>query len=116
MPAYKNFLSDIGYLLPEGAPFKVGTSRVDPGLAAMSGPQLVCPMAFKNVWMSALALHLLDMERELARALQDTLRTPLMRCGGTIGKKKNAQVCACGCGSDLKGSGRFGAGRHKDIC
>jgi hypothetical protein len=48
MPAYKNFLSDIGYLLPEGAPFKVGTSRVDPGLAAMSGPQLVCPMAFKN--------------------------------------------------------------------
>ena len=30
MEAYKAFLRDIGYLVPEGAPFKVTTENVDP--------------------------------------------------------------------------------------
>jgi len=44
MAEYKKFLSDIGYLVPEGAPFKVGTSNVDPEIGSIAGPQLVCPV------------------------------------------------------------------------
>jgi len=44
MPEYKKFLTDISYLLPEGAPFKVETSNVDPEIASVAGPQLVCPV------------------------------------------------------------------------
>jgi malate synthase len=42
MAQYKKFLSDIGYLAPEGGPFKVATSSVDPEIAEVPGPQLVC--------------------------------------------------------------------------
>lgn len=44
MPEYKKFLTDIGYLLPEGEPFTVETSKVDPEIATIAGPQLVCPV------------------------------------------------------------------------
>ncbi|MFV8833697.1 malate synthase G [Aquisalimonas sp.] len=43
--AYKQFLKDIGYLLPEGDEFKVTTENVDPEIAEVAGPQLVVPIS-----------------------------------------------------------------------
>ena len=43
MAAYQAFLRDISYLVPEPAPFSIGTQNVDPEIAVMAGPQLVVP-------------------------------------------------------------------------
>ena len=42
--AYRRFLEDIGYLLPEPEPFTIATENVDEEVAAMAGPQLVVPV------------------------------------------------------------------------
>ena len=42
--AYEAYLREIGYLVPEGAPFSIETQGVDPEIAHVPGPQLVVPI------------------------------------------------------------------------
>ncbi|WP_030541097.1 malate synthase G [Sphingobium sp. DC-2] len=41
---YRAFLTEIGYLVPEPAPFTIGSTKVDDELARLAGPQLVVPI------------------------------------------------------------------------
>ena len=43
MAAYSAFLREIGYLVPEPAPFSITSDNVDDELVRMAGPQLVVP-------------------------------------------------------------------------
>jgi malate synthase len=42
--AQKDFLTEIGYLLPEGPDLKIETAGIDPEIATIAGPQLVVPI------------------------------------------------------------------------
>jgi malate synthase len=42
--AYKAYLAEIGYLLPEGPAFTIETQNADPEIATIPGPQLVVPV------------------------------------------------------------------------
>jgi len=42
--AYRAFLEEIGYLVPEGPDFTIETDNIDPEIARIAGPQLVVPV------------------------------------------------------------------------
>ena len=41
---YRAFLEDIGYTRPEGDAFRIDTTKIDPEIASVAGPQLVVPI------------------------------------------------------------------------
>ncbi len=44
LDVYKDYLKEIGYLVPEGEKFSVSTSKVDREICEIAGPQLVVPI------------------------------------------------------------------------
>jgi malate synthase len=43
--AYRGFLEETGYLVPDPGPFQVTTENVDPEIGSVAGPQLVVPVS-----------------------------------------------------------------------
>jgi len=49
----KRFLGEIGYLVPEGPAFTIGTTGVDPEVSRAAGPQLVVPLSIVRYALNA---------------------------------------------------------------